>query len=171
MSSLHVQGEKVSITLAVECGNDSDGSITVIIRRSQRHEGERLVAIWCRSVDATHDFLSAKDRVAIETQVRAFLPDAPLWIAVNTDDVPVAFMLLSEHHLEALFVDPDVRGSGVGRLLVEHALALIANLTTDVNEQNAQAVGFYQKMGFEVTGRSEMDDHGRPYPLLHLRHK
>ena len=142
----------------------------MVIRRSQRHEGERLVEIWCRSVDATHDFLSAQDRAEIEVQVRTFLPEAPLWVAVDNNNVPLAFMLLSEHHLEALFVDPDARGTGVGRKLVEHALSLIPDLTTDVNEQNEQAVGFYQKMGFVVTGRSETDDHGRPYPLLHLRY-
>lgn len=143
----------------------------MVIRRSQRHEGERLVEIWCRSVDATHDFLSAQDRADIEVQVRTFLPEAPLWVAADDHNVPLAFMLLSEHHLEALFVDPDARGTGVGRKLVEHALSLIPDLTTDVNEQNGQAVGFYQKMGFVVTGRSETDDHGRPYPLLHLRYR
>ena len=143
----------------------------MMIRRSQRHEGERLNAIWCRAVDATHDFLLAQDRADIEVQVREFLPKAPLWVAVDDADAPVAFMLLSEHHLEALFVDPDARGMGIGRDLVKHALSLIPNLTTDVNEQNGQAVGFYQKMGFAVCGRSATDDHGRPYPLLHLRYE
>jgi len=142
----------------------------MMIRRSQRHESEKLISIWCRAVDATHDFLSIQDRAEIEVQVREFLPNAPLWVATDDHDATVAFMLLSEHHLEALFVDPDARGSGVGRQLVEHALALIPDLTTDVNAQNTQAVGFYQKMGFVVTGRSETDDHGRPYPLLHLRY-
>ena len=165
-----MEGEKVSITFLIECGNDLKGNGVMIIRRSQDHESERLIDIWCRSVDATHDFLSALDRTEIEQQVRSFLPEAPLWVATNSDDLPVAFMLLSEHHLEALFVDPDARGCGVGRELVAHALALIPNLTTDVNEQNSQAVGFYQKMGFVVTGRSDTDDHGRPYPLLHLRY-
>ncbi|ESE91044.1 acetyltransferase [Salmonella enterica subsp. houtenae serovar 50:g,z51:- str. 01-0133] len=28
------------------------------IRRSRHGEGEKLIAIWRRSVDATHDFLS-----------------------------------------------------------------------------------------------------------------
>ncbi|PSG70607.1 GNAT family N-acetyltransferase, partial [Escherichia coli] len=37
-----------------------------------------------------------------------------------------------------------------------------------VNEQNEQAVGFYKKVGFKVTGRSEVDDLGKPYPLLNL---
>lgn len=70
--------------------------------------------------------------------------------------------------MDALFVDPDIRGCGVGKLLIEHALSLAPALTTNVNEQNEQAVGFYKKMGFRVTGRAEVDDLGQPYPLLHL---
>ena len=72
---------------------------------------------------------------------------------------------------DALFVDPTVRGCGVGKLLIEHALTLAPKLTTNVNEQNEQAVGFYKKMGFKVTGRSETDDLGKPYPLLNLVHE
>lgn len=145
--------------------------MTFDVRRSRREEGDRIVTIWARSVDATHSFLSAEDRQEIEQQVREFLPEAPLWVAVTPEDKPVAFMLLSEHHMEALFVDPETRGSGAGRLLVEHALSLIPSLTTDVNEQNQQAIGFYEKLGFIVTGRSATDDHGRPYPLLHLQYR
>lgn len=141
------------------------------IRRSRSDEGDLLIDIWRRSVDATHDFLRAEDRAAIEQQVREFLPQAPLWVAVDGNDKPSAFMLLSDRHLEALFVDPAARGQGVGKALVLYALTLIPELTTDVNEQNAQAVGFYQKMGFVINGRSETDDCGRPYPLLHLRYR
>ena len=96
------------------------------------------------------------------------LPEAPLWVAVNERDQPVGFMLLSGQHMDALFIDPDVRGCGVGRMLVEHALSMAPELTTNVNEQNEQAVGFYKKVGFKVTGRSEVDDLGKPYPLLNL---
>ena len=39
----------------------------------------------------------------------------------------------------------------------------------DVNGQNAAARGFYEACGFVVEGRSELDDQGRPYPLLHMR--
>ena len=76
-----------------------------------------------------------------------------------------------DHVTSTLFVDPDVRGCGVGKLLIEHALSLTPKLTTNVNEQNEQAVGFYQKMGFRVTGRSETDDLGQPYPLLNLMYE
>ncbi|HGN9373546.1 TPA: acetyltransferase [Citrobacter pasteurii] len=142
--------------------------MALTIRRSRQDEGEKLVSIWCRSVDATHHFLSPDYRTELEELVRSFLPEAPLWVAVTEKDEPVAFMLLTEQHIDALFVDPDMRGSGVGKLLIEHALSLASTLTTDVNEQNDQAVRFYKKMGFNVAGRSEVDGLGQPYPLLNL---
>ncbi|EAM6973075.1 acetyltransferase [Salmonella enterica subsp. enterica serovar Ago] len=138
------------------------------IRRSRHEEGEKLIAIWRRSVDATHDFLSNAYRAELEELVSDFLPEAPLWVAVTDQDELVGFMLLTGEHMDALFVDPDVRGQGIGKMLVEHALTLAPGLTTNVNEQNTQAVGFYKKMGFKVTGRSEVDDLGKPYPLLNL---
>ncbi|WP_312952108.1 acetyltransferase [Superficieibacter sp.] len=144
--------------------------MVISIRRSRHDEADRLAEIWCRSVDATHDFLTMAYRQELEELVRAFLPEAPLWVATTAQDTPVAFMLLTGDHMDALFVDPDFRGKGVGRLLVEHALTLAPELTTNVNEQNLQAVAFYKQMGFTVTGRSEKDDLGRPYPLLNLRH-
>jgi putative acetyltransferase len=52
---------------------------------------------------------------------------------------------------------------------VDHARALHGELTVDVNEQNAAAVAFYQACGFVNEGRSELDESGRPYPLLHMR--
>ncbi|CAH3883042.1 putative N-acetyltransferase YjaB [Klebsiella oxytoca] len=145
--------------------------MVISIRRSRHDEGKKLIAIWRRSVDATHDFLSKEYRAELEDLVSAFLPEAPLWVAVTEKDEPVAFMLLTGEHMDALFVDPTVRGCGVGKLLIEHALTLAPKQTTNVNEQNEQAVGFYKKMGFKVTGRSETDDLGKPYPLLNLVHE
>ncbi len=141
-----------------------------IIRPFQSDEGARAIEIWRAAVDATHDFLTPEDRHAIDAMVCGFLPNAPLWIAADESDYPIAFMLLDEGHMEALFVDPAHRGTGVGAALVRYALALHPTLTTDVNEQNAQAVGFYERMGFRRTGRSEVDGQGRPYPLIHLKY-
>jgi putative acetyltransferase len=54
---------------------------------------------------------------------------------------------------------------------VQHGLSLHGTLSTDVNLQNSQAVGFYQRMGFVETGRSEVDSQGRSCPLLHLMYQ
>ncbi|MET4575400.1 acetyltransferase [Ottowia thiooxydans] len=140
------------------------------VRKSRLDEGARVVEIWRRAVDATHGFLSGEDRQAIDELVCGFLPQAPLWLAVDVEDYPLAFMLIDNGHMEALFVDPVYRGTGIGAALVRHGLVLHPRMTTDVNEQNDQAVGFYEKMGFERTGRSPLDGQGRPYPLVHLKY-
>ncbi|WP_022682173.1 acetyltransferase [Sphingobium bisphenolivorans] len=140
------------------------------IRPARAADGARLLDIWRSAVDATHDFLSAQDRFAIEQEVSASLPNAPAWLATDPDDRAVGFMLIDGTHMDALFIDPEWRGQGIGRLLVEHGLALHPTLTTDVNEQNEQAIGFYERLNFARTGRSDTDGQGRPYPLLHLRH-
>ena len=139
------------------------------IRQSTPADSERAVQIWRDAVDATHDFLTASDRAAIEAEVQSFLPAAPLWLAVDADDRAIGFMLLDGSSMEALFIDPAHRGAGFGRALVAHALECHPTLTTEVNEQNGQAVGFYERMGFVPTGRSERDGQGRAYPLIHLR--
>ena len=38
-----------------------------------------------------------------------------------------------------------------------------------VNEQNPQAVGFYQHLGFVIYRRTSHDEEGNPYPLLYLK--
>ena len=141
------------------------------LRTSRPEDCTALVDLWRRSVDATHHFLSAQDRMAIDAEVCGFLPHAPVTVAVDENDKPRGFMLIDGTHMEALFIDPDVRGTGIGRQLLQHGLSLHGALTTDVNMQNSQAVGFYQRMGFVETGRSEEDSQGRPYPLIHLRYQ
>lgn len=71
--------------------------------------------------------------------------------------------------MESLFLAPEFHRRGGGRRLVDYARTLRGELMVDVNEQNTPAIGFYKACGFVVEGRSELDDTGRPYPLLHMR--
>lgn len=137
-----------------------------MIRPVRADERAGLLGIWARAVDATHDFLTSEDRREIEALVADWLVEADLLVAVDGADRPLAFMGLSETHIDALFVEPAAHGRGIGRALVEHAGR---PATVDVNEQNAGAVAFYRRLGFVQTGRSDTDDGGRPYPLLFLR--
>lgn len=141
------------------------------LRPSTHGDLDRILDIWRRAVDATHDFLAPEDRADIEREVAAFFPEVSFVVAVDASDRPQGFMFLQDGHLEALFIDPDRRGQGIGKALVQAALAAHPALTTDVNEQNLAAVGFYRRIGFEATGRSPLDGQGRPYPLIHLRYR
>ena len=139
------------------------------IRSNRSDEVDRLVDIWRRAVDATHHFLTTEDRLAIEEEVRSFFPTVQFFVACDANDEPMEFMFLDGAHLEALFVDPDHHGKGVGKALLQSAIAEHPVITTDVNEANAQALVFYERMEFQTIGRSDLDGQGRPYPLLHLR--
>jgi putative acetyltransferase len=142
------------------------------IRRARPAEVDALVALWERSVRATDGFLAEADIAELRPQVHeALRGDAlELWVLAGPDGAPIGFMGLAGDDVAALFLDPAHRGQGGGRRLVEHAQALRGGaLTVDVNEQNPEARGFYEALGFAVVGRSPVDGAGRPFPLLHMR--
>jgi putative acetyltransferase len=142
----------------------------MVIREALPSDRDVLVDIWLRSVRATHTFLTEDDIQALLPLVRdAALVGLELWVLCSDDGAPLGFLGLSGAHVEALFLAPEHRRRGGGRMLLDHARRLKGPLTVDVNEQNPEAVRFYQAWGFEVAGRSEVDGQGRPFPLLHLR--
>ena len=128
-----------------------------------------LIKLWEASVRATHQFLPEAEIMALKPLILEHYLDAVTLHCARTEEGNIAgFSGLHEGKLEMLFVAPEARGGGVGRLLVEHAIDQGGVTQVDVNEQNEQAVGFYLKMGFTVTGRSALDGQGKPYPLLHM---
>jgi len=138
------------------------------LRPGTAEDHTALLDLWLRSVRATHTFLTEADIRALHPLVRDHaLPALELW-ALEEDGRLIGWMGLDGAKLEALFIDPDHAGKGHGRRLVGHARALKGPLTLDVNEQNPRAVAFYRRLGFRVTGRSDLDGQGRPFPLLHM---
>ena len=142
------------------------------IRPARESDQGSLVPIWERSVRATHRFLTGADIEYLRPLAAEELQNSSidLWVLVNAIDVPLGFIGIANDWIEALFLDPVAHGQGGGRRLVAHAQALLGGaLAVDVNEQNESARAFYENLGFSVVGRSDVDDAGRPFPLLHLR--
>ncbi|WP_321364218.1 acetyltransferase [uncultured Celeribacter sp.] len=146
-------------------------STMLTFRPSSDQDLSRVMEIWRRAVDATHHFLAPVDKSAIEAELMEFFPKVSLQLAVDAAGTPQGFMFLHDGHLEALFIDPDQHGKGIGKALISRAIAAHPELTTDVNEQNPEALAFYEHVGFVRTGTSSHDGQGRPYPLIHLRHQ
>lgn len=142
-----------------------------MIRIATDADRHRLLEIWERSVRATHDFLSEGDIAGLVPQVRDYLAsDATAFhVLCREDGTIMGFMGMSGSKMESLFLAPEFIRHGGGRRLVEYARAQCGALTVDVNEENTAARAFYESCGFVVEGRSELDDQGRPHPLLHLR--
>ncbi|WP_317847952.1 acetyltransferase [Pseudomonas sp. HTZ2] len=141
----------------------------MIIRQATNADHPYLLNIWLRSVRVTHHFLKESDIEELLPQLRdIYLPAVELWVAVDAEDCPLGFVGLNENHVEMLFIEPGLRGKGIGRTLLDHARRSRSQMSVDVNEQNPDAVGFYLHYGFIQTGRSPLDGEGRPFPLLHL---
>lgn len=143
--------------------------VPVNIRNVQHDDLPALLVIWEQSVRATHEFLSEQDIQALLPIVRDMaLPNLDVWVACDDDNAPIGFMGLDGNKVEALFMSPASFRQGGGRQLLAHARSLKGKLQLDVNEQNPRAVAFYLANGFVVSGRSELDGQGNPFPLLHL---
>lgn len=131
-----------------------------------------LLDIWECSVLATHRFLSEPE---IEN-IKKYVPQAMesvehLTVAADDAGRPVAFMGVTGERLEMLFVAPEVRGTGIGKRLLLHGIESYCVREVTVNEQNPQAIGFYEHMGFETYKRTHFDEEGNPYPLLYMKWK
>ena len=130
---------------------------------------ERLVEVWERSVRATHTFLSEAE----VAEIRPFVPQAvasvETLVVAERGGGPVGFMGAQDGRLEMLFLDSEARGRGLGRQLLEYGIEHLDVTELTVNEQNPQAVGFYEHLGFKTYRCTELDEEGRPYPLLYMR--
>ena len=130
---------------------------------------ERLLAVWEASVRATHAFLTDADIGRIKAYVpQALSAVAHLVVAERGPGDPAGFMGVEDGRLEMLFLAPDARGAGLGRQLLERGIRDFDVRELTVNEQNPQAVGFYEHMGFRTYQRTERDEAGDPFPLLYM---
>ncbi|MDR2932606.1 MAG: GNAT family N-acetyltransferase [Oscillospiraceae bacterium] len=129
----------------------------------------RLLDIWESAVVKTHTFLSESDIIAIKPDAKSgLIAIESLYCFHDDTDIARGFIGVENEKIEMLFIDAGARGQGIGKQLLKFALANLGAKNVDVNEQNEQGVGFYKHMGFIQTSRSEHDEQGRPFPILHL---
>ena len=133
---------------------------------------EEILDTWESSVRATHDFLSEEDIISIKHYVKEGAKHVGKFLCVRDEEKTIkAFMGIEDFKIEMLFVSDECRGKGIGKSLVEYAVKTLNVNYVDVNEQNPQALGFYEHVGFEVFKKSEFDEQGNPFPILHMKLK
>lgn len=142
----------------------------MFIEKVSKADYQQLIQLWEASVRATHHFLTEADINELKPLILQHYFDAvDLRCVKNTEGLIIGFSGVAAGNLEMLFVAPKCRGQGVGTLLCTHAITELKVSKVDVNEQNPQALAFYQHLGFEVIGRSPFDGQGKAFPLLHMQ--
>lgn len=130
----------------------------------------QLIEVWEDSVKATHLFLASEEIENIKKYVPLGLREVKhLIILENESHLPFAFMGIENQKLEMLFIKNSERGKGLGKQLIHYAKEKYDVSELVVNEQNPNAKGFYEHMGFQIYKRSEIDEQGNPYPILYMR--
>ncbi|HEY4326696.1 MAG TPA: GNAT family N-acetyltransferase [Mucilaginibacter sp.] len=137
----------------------------------QGNEHDILLSVWERSVRATHRFVTENDIELFKNIIKEdrLFHQVDLVCVRSDDGTILGFMGIAGDSLDMIFVDAEWRKAGVGKMLVKHAIEILNVVRVDVNEQNEDALGFYQHFGFNVFSRSATDENGKPYPLLHMQ--
>ncbi|MGI5895945.1 MAG: GNAT family N-acetyltransferase [Oscillospiraceae bacterium] len=115
-------------------------------------------------------FLTDAEIERIQADIPQALADALHLIAAEDGSGELAaFMGIDGRRLEMLFVAPEWRGHGLGKKLLECGIKDYSVNELGVNEQNPQARGFYEHMGFQVYKRTPTDEQGMPSPILSMK--
>lgn len=131
---------------------------------------QEVVDLWESSVRATHHFLKEEDILYFKPLIlEQYLDAVELRCFKDREHKIIGFFGVAENSLEMLFVHPDHIGQGIGKALLTYAIEKFDVKRVDVNEQNENAVRFYQYFGFKTIGRSVTDPTGKPYPVLHMQ--
>jgi putative acetyltransferase len=128
-----------------------------------------VLDVWYRASLIAHPFLSAEFLERERQQIAdEWMPAADTTVYVAEGRV-VGFLSLIGDEIGAIFVDPDRHRQGIGRALMDSALARRPFLELDVFEANETGRRFYEASGFEVVDRHLDAETG--HPELRLRHE
>lgn len=141
------------------CDGGSASGITPVIRLEPMEEGDVASVVTLETPSSIH-----------EEELRAELlrPWARLWVAREERDVGIAaecavvavlsiWHVADEIHVLNLVTRPDRRRRGIGRALLNEAIAYARRVSAvrillEVRRSNAPAIGLYRSLGFFVLG-------------------
>jgi putative acetyltransferase len=129
---------------------------------------QELIEIWEASVRATHDFLPDESILELKPLILQHYFAAVDLRCTKQGGKISGFIGVADSNIEMLFVKPQYFGAGIGCNLIKYAADNLNASKVDVNEQNLNAIGFYEKVGFRKVGRSELDGQGKPFPLIQM---
>jgi GNAT superfamily N-acetyltransferase len=153
-------------------------SESIQIRHAAPEEATELSDLAIRSKaywGYSRDFLDAC-RSELTIAPEQFLDsNFECFVAVGDDSILGFYSLdtvsSAEYELDALFVEPDQIGRGIGRMLVNHAIGVLSRkgAETLVIQGDPHAADFYLAIGAHETGERESESiPGRYLPLFEI---
>jgi ribosomal protein S18 acetylase RimI-like enzyme len=141
--------------------------VTVVVRTAGPSDADAVTGVFLASRATAMPWLpdlhsDAETRQWVEREV---LATGITWVATDPDGAVVGFAVLRGSVLEHLYLRPDRRGEGIGRLLLDTVRrAGPDGVTLHVFQRNTAARAFYEHAGFRVleAGDGSGNEEGLP---------
>ena len=135
----------------------------MIVRPARAEDIPALAAIAERSYRAA--FADILEADVLNGRNAAYFAErfAASWermLVAVLDEAPIGFLLMTDGHIDMLFMHPDASGRGGGALLLREAEARGAK-SLECFRDNHRARRFYERHGWQVTREYEREFAGR----------
>lgn len=128
----------------------------ITLQKATTADIEAYIAMERRVVDRTYSAMLTEEEVREEMQ------KGPVYMIKDGDVIvgSVSYEIKPEGtvYLSGLVIDPAYQGRGLGRTALEQVLEEVKDapkIELLTHPDNTKAVGLYQSLGFQITGRKE----------------
>jgi putative acetyltransferase len=140
--------------------DDSESLGSIVIRKMEKDDVGVVVDIWYKASIQAHSFIPKKYWKDNKDLMKyKYLPTSDVYLAVK-GMIVIGFIALVNNNLAAIFVEPELQGTGVGSLLIDYAKSILNVLQLKVYEKNNSAIQFYKNKGFKITSNSIDEETG-----------
>jgi len=140
--------------------------VTYFTRFYRAEDEAAAIELWRRTWQEAYPEIDFTSRLEWwrERWRKDLVPKAEIMVAEYFDGGLVGFVTVDrEGYLDQLVVAPEQWGNGVADLLVDEAKEISPKgITLLVNKDNARAIRFYERNGFEHAGEDVNPTSGRP---------
>lgn len=152
-------------------------SLSFSLRNYTARDEDAAIALWLRTWQAAYPQIDFAARLDWWRQRwRAELVPVAEIVVAETDSAHnyamIGFVTVDARtfYLDQIVVAPEFWGVGIGEALVAEAKRRSPHgLDLDVNIDNDRAIGFYGKLGFQVTGEGVNAISGKPIKRMSWR--
>lgn len=120
-----------------------------MIRRLQKADIDRGMALWLDANLKAHDFVPAAYWRSNFELVKEMLPQAEIYVYEDAGEIQ-GFVGLTGEYIEGIFVSGEMQSQGIGKRLLDHIKAMKDTLRLSVYQKNTRAIRLYQREGFVI---------------------
>ena len=124
-----------------------------MIRKLKKEDIDEVMEIWKKENIRTHNFISKEYWKNNYEYVKDILPNADIDVYLLDEHI-VGFIGVDNDYIEGIFVDINNQHNGIGTSLLNKIKEEKEKLTLSVYKKNTNAIKFYKKNGFIITGES-----------------